>query len=63
MEDCCNVLHFTNFLTVHQKNLNQMYIINGILSDSYEGYSKVVVAYLRTTFTCKHVTITILKCI
>ena len=29
----CNVLHFTNFLTVHQKNLYQMYIINGVLSD------------------------------
>ena len=40
----CNNLHFTNVLTVHQKNWNQMYIINGVLSDWYEGYSKVVVA-------------------
>ena len=34
------VLHFTNFLTVHQKNLDQMYIINGVLSDKYECYSE-----------------------
>ena len=38
------VLHFTNALTVHQKNLNQIFIINGVLSDRYEGYSKGVVA-------------------
>ena len=40
----CNILHFTKFLTVHQKNLNQIFIINGVLSDRYEGYSKDVVA-------------------
>ena len=34
------VLHFTNFLTVHQKNLNQIYFISGVLSDRYERYSK-----------------------
>ena len=34
------VLHFTNFLTVHQKNLDQIYIISGVLSDRYECYSK-----------------------
>ena len=34
------VLHFTNFLTVHQKNLDQIYIISGVLSDRYEHYSK-----------------------
>ena len=34
------VLHFTNFLTVHQKNLNQIYFISGVLSDRYECYSK-----------------------
>ena len=33
-------LHFTNFLTIHQKNLNQICIINGVLSDRYECYSK-----------------------
>ena len=38
------VLHFTNVLTVHQKNLNQIFIINGVLSDRYECYSKDVVA-------------------
>ena len=34
------VLHFTNFLTVYQKNLDQIYIINGVFSDRYERYSK-----------------------
>ena len=34
------ILHFTNFLTVHQKNLDQIYIISGVLSDRYERYSK-----------------------
>ena len=34
------VLHFTNFLTIHQKNLNQIFIISGVLSDRYECYSK-----------------------
>ena len=34
------VLHFTNFLTVHQKNLDQIYIISGVLSDRYEHHSK-----------------------
>ena len=38
------VLHFTNVLTVHQKNLNQIFIFNGVLSDRYECYSKDVVA-------------------
>ena len=38
--DPVRVLHFTNFLTVHQKNLDQIYIINGVLSDRYERYSK-----------------------
>ena len=33
-------LHFTKFLTVHQKNLDQIYIISGVLSDRYERYSK-----------------------
>ena len=33
-------LHFTNFFIVHQKNLDQIYIINGALSDRYERYSK-----------------------
>ena len=33
-------LHFTNFLTIHQKNLDQIYIISGVLSDRYEHYSK-----------------------
>ena len=40
VQDPVIVLHFTNFLTVHQKNLDQMYIINGVLSDRYECYSK-----------------------
>ena len=40
----CNILHFTKFPTVHQKNLNQISIINGVLSDRYECYSKGVVA-------------------
>ena len=30
-------LHFTKFLTVHQKNLNQIYIISGVLSDRYQS--------------------------
>ena len=30
----------SNFLTVHQKNLDQIYIISGVLSDRYECYSK-----------------------
>ena len=34
------ILHFTNFLTVHQKNLDQIYFISGVLSDRYEYYSK-----------------------
>ena len=34
------VLHFTNFLTVYQKNLDQIYIINSVFSDRYERYSK-----------------------
>ena len=38
--DTVRFLHFTNFLTVHQKNLDQMYIINGVLCDRYECYSK-----------------------
>ena len=33
-------LDFTNFLTIHQKNLNQIFIISGVLSDRYECYSK-----------------------
>ena len=33
-------LHLTNFLTIHQKNLDQIYIISGVLSDRYERYSK-----------------------
>ena len=32
---------FTKFLTIHQKNLNQIYFINGVPSGKYEGYSKV----------------------
>ena len=43
-QSLCNILHFTKFLTVHQKNLNQKSIINGVLSDRYECYSKGVVA-------------------
>ena len=31
---------FTRVLTVHQKNLNQIFIINGALSDRYECCSK-----------------------
>ena len=37
---CVRFLHFTNFLTIHQKNLNQICIISGVLSDRYECYSK-----------------------
>ena len=33
-------LHFTNFLMIHQKNLNQICIISSVLSDRYERYSK-----------------------
>ena len=28
-------LHFTNCLTNHQKNLNQIFIISGVLNDRY----------------------------
>ena len=56
------VLHFTNFLTVHQKNLDKIYIISGVLSDRYERYSKEYSCLAKTTVTCMHVTITTLKC-
>ena len=56
------VLHFTNFLTVHQKNLDQIYIISGVLSDRYERYSKEYSCLANTTVTRMRVTITTLKC-
>ena len=56
------VLHFTNFLTVQQKNLDQIYIISGVLSDRYECYSKEYSCLSKTMVTHMHVTITTLKC-
>ena len=56
------VLHFTNFLTIHQKNLDQIYIISGVLSDRYERYSKEYSCLAKTMVTRMRVTITTLKC-
>ena len=56
------VLHFTNFLTVHQKNLDQIYILSVVfLVTGMSVIVKSIVAYL-TTVTHMHVTITILNC-
>ena len=54
-------LYFTNCLTNHQKNLNQILIISGVLSDRYECYSKEYSCLSKTMVTCMHVTIIILN--
>ena len=58
----CNISYtFTKFLTNHQKTWNQIYFINGVLSDRYEGYSKRYSCLSKTMVTCMHVTNTILS--
>ena len=50
----CNDLHFTKFLTIHQENCNQIYMINGVLSMTGVRFIvKSIVAYLRLwSHTC-----------
>ena len=52
---------FTRVLTVHQQNLNQIFNINGTLSDRYECCSKRYICLSKTTVTHRHVTTTILS--
>ena len=51
---------FTRVLTVHQQNLNQIFIINGALSDRYECCSKRYICLFKTMVTHRHVTNAIL---